>query len=173
MTNTPISQQDGYDSDEWFTPPQWIERARTVLRIIELDPASCAAAQEIVKAMRFFTKADNGLTQEWKGCVWMNPPYSQPLIAQFTDKLCEEWDYGRVTGAIVLTNSATETRWYQALLKRASAICLPSARIHFLRANAKPTNPRLGSTLFYLGNMPDRFAHFFHDAGAILYHKRW
>jgi ParB family transcriptional regulator, chromosome partitioning protein len=65
------------DNDEWYTPPHIIERVRVGLGGIELDPASCAFAQQWIKADRYFTKADNGLHREWRAeSVFLNPPFS-------------------------------------------------------------------------------------------------
>ena len=68
---------------ERYTPAQYIEAARRVLGEIDLDPASCEVAQRTVKAVEYFTAKDDGLEQEWHGRVWLNPPYAQPVIAQF------------------------------------------------------------------------------------------
>src|SRR5690606_29790173 len=52
-----------------------VEAARTTMGSIELDPASCALANTVVKADRFFEKRDNGLKQPWNvRTVWLNPP---------------------------------------------------------------------------------------------------
>jgi hypothetical protein len=91
--------------NEWYTPPEYIEAARAVLGAIDLDPASNAVAQEVVRAGRYFTIETNGLKQEWRGGVWLNPPYSQRLISNFVSKLCDEYNSGRVTDAIMLTNN--------------------------------------------------------------------
>ena len=51
---------------EWYTPLRIIEPARRVLGEIDLDPASCEAANRVVKATRIFTESDDGLTQKWE-----------------------------------------------------------------------------------------------------------
>ena len=43
-------------NNEWYTPHKYIEAAREVLGEIDLDPASCAFANQVVKAKQFFTK---------------------------------------------------------------------------------------------------------------------
>ena len=35
------------------------------------------SCQETVKAKRYFTAEDDGLSQPWAGRVWLNPPYSR------------------------------------------------------------------------------------------------
>ena len=47
-------------SPEWFTPACYIKAVREVLSSIDLDPASCEAANRIVQARCYFTAADNG-----------------------------------------------------------------------------------------------------------------
>jgi hypothetical protein len=61
----------GTGENEWCTPPEYIELSRAVLGAIDLDPATNAQAQEIIRATQHFTKADNGLKHEWHGRVWL------------------------------------------------------------------------------------------------------
>jgi ParB family chromosome partitioning protein len=46
-------------SNEWFTPAENIEAARTVLGAIDLDPASCELADRTVRATHYFTAQDD------------------------------------------------------------------------------------------------------------------
>lgn len=62
------------ETNEHFTPTGIVEHARTTLGALDLDPASCEAANQVVKAASFFTKEDNGFTRLWKGRVFLNPP---------------------------------------------------------------------------------------------------
>lgn len=62
-------------SDEWYTPPEYIEFAHSVMGGIDLDPASNEIAQHWIRAARYFTINDNGLEMPWHGRVWLNPPY--------------------------------------------------------------------------------------------------
>lgn len=152
---------------EWFTPAEYVDRARRVLGEIDLDPASCETAQETVKAWEYFTKGNDGLTQEWRGRVWLNPPYSQPEIAQFVDKLIAEVDSGRVSSAILLTNSATDTAWFHKAMNASSAFCLTRGRIKFVSPHNEGTQPTMGQTFFYFGENHDLFAAEFSEVGGV------
>ena len=97
---------------EWYTPSRYIYAARAVMGSIDLDPATHAAAQQTVQASSYYTSDDEGLSQQWHGRVWLNPPYAQPLMPQFVAKLVEEVGDGRVTQAICLTHNYTDTAWF-------------------------------------------------------------
>jgi phage N-6-adenine-methyltransferase len=154
--------------NEWYTPSDYIEAARKALGGIDLDPASSALAQETVKAGQFFTKDTDGLKQAWHGNVWMNPPYAQPLVGQFVDKLCTAYGDGDVQAAIVLVNNATETAWGQQLLESATAAVFPKARIRFLDPQGNPGAPLQGQMFVYLGGHHIDFAREFARYGVVL-----
>jgi len=144
--------------NEWYTPQRYIDAARQVLGTIDLDPASCAAANKIVNATQFYSAETDGLAQEWRGCVYMNPPYCSELIGKFSKKLAESYASGAVTSAITLTNNATETAWFADLIGRASAVCFPSERIKFLSpVDGKVGAPLQGQAFIYLGSNPGLF----------------
>lgn len=152
---------------EWYTPSEYIEAARRVLGAIDLDPASCEAANAVVRAASFYTKDDNALVKEWAGRVWMNPPYSAGLMTPFCAKFLQELDGGRVVAAIVLTNNATETSWFQGYSRNAMAMCIPQSRIRFWRVGAEAFTPLQGQALFYFGDDRKRFREEFAGFGDV------
>ena len=160
--------QHNAGTQEWYTPPEIIEAAQRVMGAIDLDPASSAEAQRIVQAEQFYTEDDNGLSKEWKGRVWLNPPYRQPLIQQFIAKLVTEYLTGAVTAAITLTNNATETDWGQALLRRSNAVCFPDGRIRFWAPGKQSASPLQGQMICYLGAEKKKFTAEFKGMGIVL-----
>lgn len=145
-------------NNEWYTPSHFIEAARSVMGGIDLDPASSEIANATVKALKFFTSEDDGLTKAWSGCVFLNPPYAQPLIAQFIEKTVEQFCQGHVSEAIVLVNNGTDTAWGQKLLGSAAAVCFPKSRIRFIDPTGKPSGaPLQGQMIAYLGRHRDKF----------------
>jgi ParB family chromosome partitioning protein len=153
---------------EWYTPGDYIETARKVLGDIDLDPASSDIAQQRVQATTYYTLADDGLAQEWAGRVWMNPPYSSDLVNKFVNKLCDHFEAGDVTAAVVLVNNATETRWFRRAGELATAVCFPTGRIKFLDENGEPRGtPLQGQALLYFGDRADKFLSAFGEVGLV------
>jgi phage N-6-adenine-methyltransferase len=153
--------------NEWYTPAPYVEAARTCLGAIDLDPASSAAAQATVRAARFFTRDEDGLKQEWRGRVWLNPPYAQPDIVHFVDKLLAEVNAGRATEAILLTHNYTDTGWFHAAAGQCAAICFTRGRIRFVGASGEIAAPTQGQAFFYFGAGLDRFRGSFGSFGFI------
>ncbi|EME67535.1 site-specific DNA methylase, partial [Paramagnetospirillum caucaseum] len=63
---------------EWYTPPWLINHfyAANDNQPFDLDPCSpCVGDAAPVSALQHFTVADDGLAQDWRGRVWLNPPY--------------------------------------------------------------------------------------------------
>ncbi len=163
----PAPKPDSGGNDEWYTPAEYIEAARSVMGGIDLDPASCEAAQATVKADRFFSKAQDGLAQQWAGNVWLNPPYSKDLIGLFVAKVLTEFETGGIQQAVILTNNDTDTGWFHDLATTARIVCFTKGRVRFTSPVNASNSPRQGHTFFYLGDRPDAFAARFKDFGQI------
>jgi phage N-6-adenine-methyltransferase len=158
----------GTGENEWHTPAEYIEKARQVLGKIDLDPASSEASQATVMAEQYFSKDDSGLGRFWYGKVWLNPPYAQPLIADFVAKLIEEVEVGHTEEAIALTHNYTDTAWFQSAAASARVICFTRGRIRFVSPDGTLAAPTQGQVFFYFGPNPQKFAEVFSDVGIIL-----
>lgn len=158
----------GTGLNEWYTPPEYVEAARAVLGTIELDPASSRKAQKVVQAERYITIDEDALQQEWKAkTVYLNPPYSQPAISHFVEKLVAEYNAGNVASAILLTHNYTDTGWFHAAESAAAAICFTRGRIKFVDADGGECAPTQGQAFFYYGKAAKRFARQFSKYGFI------
>lgn len=155
-------------NNEWYTPPEIITAAREAMGGIDLDPASSELANHTVGAASFYTAENDGLKKRWRGNVWMNPPYAQPLIELFCEKLLKSYFDRSVAQACVLVNNATETAWGQGLLSSCDAVCFLAGRVRFLDSTGKPSGaPLQGQMIAYFGNNRAGFAAAFQKIGVV------
>jgi phage N-6-adenine-methyltransferase len=168
-------------SNEWYTPSYVIEAAREVLGSIDLDPASCALANETVKATRYFTKDDDGLSKAWGSIeqplhVWCNPPYgkinNKSLIALWVDKLINEYRSSNVSQAILLTTCDSDNQWFQRFWDY--LICFSNHNVHFYKPNAdgalkkdSRSTQMFGTVFTYLGPNESKFIEVFSNLGTV------
>jgi phage N-6-adenine-methyltransferase len=155
-------------STEWYTPEVFAEAARTVLGQIDLDPASCEEANATIRAARYYTEADNGLSLPWKGTIWLNPPYSGQAGA-FVTRLAECHAAGEVTAGIALiTALTTDTNWFRQLWDH--TLCFTYGRIQFNGEGGSSNTA--GSVFIYLGPDPGLFQRVFEQFGAVVERRR-
>lgn len=152
-------------NSEWYTPQEYVDAVRDAMGGIDTDPCSCKAANGVVKAETFYDEADNGLSREWLGRVFVNPPYGDGTVTQFAAKLLEELAAGRATQAVFLVNNCTETKWFQSLISKASAVCFPCGRISFWSLDQKSKSPLQGQAVMYFGSDAKRFKRAFSGIG--------
>jgi phage N-6-adenine-methyltransferase len=158
----------GTGDNEWFTPPEYVEAARSVLGEIDLDPATHPKAQKRIGAKQFFFRADDGLSHEWHGRVWLNPPYGRVEVALFVEKLIYHCQQSDVTAAILLTHNYTDTKWFHAAAAASQMICFTRGRIAFEDNAGETCTPAQGQSFFYFGAETTRFVERFHDIGFVM-----
>lgn len=165
----PHSVHFSSESDEWYTPADVLARVIRVLGSIELDPCSNSHEAPNVPAMRHFTRADDGLAQEWRAnTMFMNPPYGRGIDA-WIEKLCDAFEAGDIQAAIALVPARTDTQWFQRL--RDYPRCFVTGRLAFNSPDGRKGSSPFPSALVYLGPNPAEFAHAFASLGDIFI--RW
>ncbi len=161
------------DSDSWFTPPIYLDSVRAVLGRIDLDPFSSFVANQIVGAEYIFTEEDSAFEHSWKikrnTKVFMNPPYSAGLCGRSVNKFLEQYDEKCFNEGIVLVNNATDTKWFNNLIRECSAICFTDHRISFWNADQKSVSGNTrGQAFFYFGKNIQKFKKIFSSHGFVL-----
>lgn len=110
-------------SDEWFTPPEVF----TALGLrFDLDPAAPAGGVPWIPAERHYSAREDGLVQNWRGRVWLNPPYGR-ATADWLDRLAAHGD------GLALVFARTDTKWFQRFASEATALCFIGGRLRFRR----------------------------------------
>jgi hypothetical protein len=123
-----MSQKSGMGShhshamgkDEWLTPPDIL----AALGEFDLDP--CAPViRPWDMAVEHYTIMEDGLSKEWSGRVWCNPPYGR-LAGEWLEKLA-----GHGNG-IALIFARTETVMFvEQVWGKADALLFIHGRLHF------------------------------------------
>ena len=106
------------------------------------------------------------LEKDWQGRVWLNPPYSKDLLAQFVQKLIDEHQASHVGAAILLVNNFTDSDWFQNACGACAAMCFPRGRIYFKNASGKIDRPLNGQAFFYFGKEITAFRSVFATIGC-------
>lgn len=168
-------------SNQWFTPAHIVEMARDVLQGIDVDPASSAEANLTVRAARFITKEQNGLSTEWgPGTVFLNPPGgrsgSRSLAAAFWDRLfrhseSEPGFLGAVFIGFSIEALAVTQRWSRRSIL-SYPICVPRKRIAFVPGFSGPgapekKSPSHANVIAYIPGIEDRTGQFVATFGTL------
>lgn len=160
-----VNQNSG--ENEWYTPAEFVEAARTVLGGIDLDPATTQLTNDrVVKATHIFTRQTDGLAQPWYGRVWMNPPYGQPIIERFCEKFAHHAERDEITG-IALVNNATDTAWFHRLASATMCFCFLRGRIRFWSPRGETETGLQGQVFCYTGADTVAFSAAFRPFGFI------
>jgi phage N-6-adenine-methyltransferase len=99
-------------SREWSTPREFFETLDRQFHFT-LDPC---ATRHNAKCKRYFTKADDGLSQRWNGRVFVNPPYGRE-IGKWVKKAYEESLTSAELVACLLP-ARTDTKWWHEYAMR-------------------------------------------------------
>ena len=93
-------------TDLWSTPQHFFDKLDAEFHF----KTDVCAATGNAKCLYFFTKEDDGLSQQWSGVCWMNPPYGRE-IGRWMRKAYES----SLAGATVvcLVPARTDTAWFQ------------------------------------------------------------
>lgn len=174
VSESPRKALHSSKSAEWYTPRAIVDAARDVMGgVIDLDPASCAEANLVVKARRYFTQEQDGLRQAWEaGTCWINPPYGKGKKNKsnqgiWTAKLIDCYRKRHVGEACALVNAVTGNRWFKPLWQ--FAICFVDGRIHFESPTEdEAESPTHSSCIVHLGLNHKAFAERFSAFGHVV-----
>ena len=110
------------NNDEWLTPPLIIKS----LGEFYLDPCS-PINRPWDTALNHFTINDDGLSREWFGRVWLNPPYGRETF-KWLNKLSQH------KKGIALIFSRTETiGFHEQIWNKAHSIFFFKGRLKFFK----------------------------------------
>jgi len=154
--------------DNWWTPKKYIDAAREVMGGIDLDPASCAEANKIVRAAKYYDEKTNGIDKIWEGRIFLNPPYGT-AGPEFIEKFIHDFDSTFHEGIILVNSRATDADWFQPMFN--GVICFTDHRIDFNSPAEKKTSSTHGSCFIYFGPNEKKFAETFAQFGNVV--KRW
>jgi hypothetical protein len=122
------------ETDVWLTPPAIVD----ALGPFDLDPCS-PLDRPWDTAAKHYTVEDDGLSHEWDGRVWMNPPYGAQA-ATWLERLAMHGV------GIALVFARSETRlFFDWLWPHATALLFIEGRLYFHRPDGTRAKANSGA----------------------------
>lgn len=114
-------------TDEWYTPMDFYNELDKEFNF-NLDPC---ATDDNHKCNKYFTKADNGLIQDWGGYrVFCNPPYGRKITETWVEKAYNEAQK-KDTLIVMLLPARTDTKWFHNFIYHKAEIRFIKGRLKF------------------------------------------
>jgi ParB family chromosome partitioning protein len=158
-------------TSEWGTPAYIVEAAREVMGSIDFDPASSVLFNKTVKADKYLTRGDDGLSTTWYGRVWMNPPYSdyKGQANEWLSRLHSQWTLGMITSGMTIFQVGTLSQPGAQLLIKSGMACIFNHRVKFVSLSGVPQkSPPQSNVVVGVGINSERFRNAFRDMGVIV-----
>lgn len=87
-----------------------------------------SATKENAKCDLFFTVHDDGLSQEWGGRNWMNPPFGR-VMQKWVRKAHAEFLKGKMTVALI--PARTNTKWWHECIQDIAEVRFIQGEVKF------------------------------------------
>lgn len=132
-------------SDDWYTPAYIFD---ALGEVFDLDVAAPYSGPRHVPAKYWLHEARNGLECDWRGFVWMNPPFgNQSTKRKWLTKFFDH------RNGIALMPDRTSAPWFQEAAAKADLILWVSPKVKFERPDGTVGgSPGTGTVLFAAGN---------------------
>ena len=127
------------ETDERYTP-KWIFDTLDVE--FDLDPCSPIGGIKDAPIKYYYTAEDDGLSKEWFGNVWVNPPFSNPR--PFMEKLAQ---HGKGIGLVRISQS----QWAKDLWNLCDGVILNDKRLKFDRLDGSSVGIPAVTFMFAFG----------------------
>lgn len=121
-------------TDLWATPQDFFDNLNQEFDF-NLD---VCALPENAKCKNYYTPEVDGLSQQWGGRVWCNPPYGRE-IAKWVQKGFESVQAGTASVCVMLLPARTDTKWFHSYVYNKAEIRFVKGRLKF--GNSKNSAP--------------------------------
>jgi len=162
----------------WNTPPKIVSAVKKFFGRIDLDP--CSNEHSVVGARVSFGPP-HGLTQDWFGRVFCNPPYGRnpedkTSLLNWVNKAAETFlrrksFSGLDNEVIMLIPVATNTRHFYKIFDSAQSVCfLKDSRLKFwMEGREDKKGAPMACCLVYWGLEGERFKREFEGLGKVVF----
>lgn len=165
-----MKAQHSSKTAEHGTPPHVVEGSRNLMGVIHLDPFSSALWNRRVRALKYYTKKQNGYVRPWAGNLLVNPPGGEQgkLVQVAWMRLVDHWLAGVVLQAVFVGFSLEQLVSLQGLTEVRDGVpyeypsplafptLLPRRRLHYReqragkRSSQRSKNPPHASYVTWL-----------------------
>ena len=113
-------------TDMWATPQNFFDELN---REFNFSLDACALPSN-AKCEKFFTPEQDGLSQNWEGNVWCNPPYGRD-VGNWVAKAYESAHSGTETVVVMLLPARTDTKWFHEYIYGKAEVRFVKGRLKF------------------------------------------
>jgi hypothetical protein len=124
--------------------PKWIIDR---LGPFDLDPCAATVRPWDCAAVNYLLPM-NGLAMDWRGLVFLNPPFDRRQVGLWIEKLANHGN------GIALLHARTETEWFRPIWQRADLILFLDQRIKFCRPEGTEQPANSGAPPVLIGFGP-------------------
>lgn len=109
---------------DWYTPKHIFDALGVTF---DLDPCAPVGGVPWIPARSVYSLSDDGLSRQWQGRVWLNPPYGRETKAWLAKM-------NQHRNGIALVFARTDCHWFHEYVAGATAVNFVKGRLKFVDA---------------------------------------
>ena len=118
---------------DWETPNKLFDKLN---HEFSFDIDVCAT-EENKKCNKYFSVDDDGLSKQWSGICWMNPPYGREIKQWVRNAYQETIVQENADKVVCLVPVRSDTKWWHEFIMNAKEIRFLNKRLSFEGSNNK------------------------------------